>query len=85
MSGGGNRVIKGRMGSSVNDCQFSKEDIDRMVGRLNELTGCSEHCREKKDALEEKIARSGKELATLKQTLKKYQMEVEVCILKALF
>ncbi|KAG1714925.1 Structural maintenance of chromosomes protein 4 [Nymphon striatum] len=77
MSGGGNKVIKGRMGSSVNTCEFSKSDIDNMVAKLNELSGKSEQCREQKYSLEGKISSLNKELNTLKQTLKKFQMEIE--------
>lgn len=70
MTGGG-RVMKGRMGSSINT-EVSQEELDRMESQLNEKVTKLQGCQERKLQLEENVQRLRPELRDMKNTLEKY-------------
>ncbi|XP_028276137.1 structural maintenance of chromosomes protein 4 isoform X2 [Parambassis ranga] len=70
MTGGG-RVLKGRMGSSI-DTEVSQEELDRMESKLNEKVTTLQGCQDRKLQLEENIQRLRPQLRDMKNTLEKY-------------
>jgi len=70
MTGGG-RVMKGRMGSSINT-EVSQDELDRMERKLNEKQTQLQGCQEKKLQLEENVQRLRPQLREMKNTLEKY-------------
>ncbi|KAM9812168.1 structural maintenance of chromosomes protein 4 [Syngnathus typhle] len=70
MTGGG-RVMKGRMGSSLNT-EVSQVELDRMESKLNENVTKLQDCQEKKLQLEENVQRLRTQLRDMKNTLEKY-------------
>ncbi|XP_072320218.1 structural maintenance of chromosomes protein 4 isoform X2 [Eucyclogobius newberryi] len=70
MTGGG-RVMKGRMGSSINT-EVSQEELNRMESKLNEKVTKLQGYQEKKMQLEENVQRFRPELREMKNTLEKY-------------
>ncbi|XP_057694289.1 structural maintenance of chromosomes protein 4 [Corythoichthys intestinalis] len=70
MTGGG-RVMKGRMGSSLNT-EVSQVELDRMESKLNENVTKLQGCQERKLHLEENVQRLRSQLRDMKNTLEKY-------------
>ncbi|XP_061734094.1 LOW QUALITY PROTEIN: structural maintenance of chromosomes protein 4 [Nerophis ophidion] len=70
MTGGG-RIIKGRMGSSLNT-EVSQEELDCMERKLNEKASKLQGCQERKMQLEENVQRLRSQLRDMKNTLEKY-------------
>ncbi|CAL1570578.1 unnamed protein product [Knipowitschia caucasica] len=70
MTGGG-RVMKGRMGSSINT-EISQEELNQMESKLNEKVTRLQDYQEKKLQLEENVQRFRPELRDHKNTLEKY-------------
>ncbi|XP_051934611.1 structural maintenance of chromosomes protein 4 isoform X1 [Hippocampus zosterae] len=70
MTGGG-RVMKGRMGSSLNT-EVSQVELDRMEIKLNENVTKLQGCQERKLQLEENVQRFHSQLRDMKNTLEKY-------------
>ncbi|XP_075892320.1 structural maintenance of chromosomes protein 4 isoform X2 [Nelusetta ayraudi] len=70
MTGGG-RVMKGRMGSSLNT-EISQDEMDRMESKLNDKLSKHRDCQDKKLQLEEKLQRLQPQLRDMKNTLEKY-------------
>ncbi|XP_077422649.1 structural maintenance of chromosomes protein 4 [Vanacampus margaritifer] len=70
MTGGG-RVMKGRMGSSLNT-EVSQVELDRMESKLNENVTKLQGCQDRKLHLEENVQRLRSQLRDRKNTLEKY-------------
>nr|XP_057935119.1 structural maintenance of chromosomes protein 4 [Doryrhamphus excisus] len=70
MTGGG-RVIKGRMGSSLNT-EVTQEELDCMESNLNKKVSKLQGCQERKMHLEENVQRLRSQLRDMKNTLEKY-------------
>ncbi|XP_077468486.1 structural maintenance of chromosomes protein 4 [Stigmatopora argus] len=70
MTGGG-RVMKGRMGSSLNT-EVSQGELDHMESNLNENVTKLQGCQERKLQLEENVQRLRSQLRDMKNTLEKY-------------
>ncbi|XP_056612785.1 structural maintenance of chromosomes protein 4 [Triplophysa dalaica] len=76
MTGGGGRVMKGRMGSSV--CpDISQEQLDKMESALNKEMTQLQDWQQRKLQLEEKVHRSRCELRDMKNTLEKYSASIQ--------
>lgn len=71
MTGGGGRVMKGRMGSSLHT-EVSTEELERMESKLNEKVQQLQSSLERRRQLEEKVQPLRKELRDMKNTLEKY-------------
>ncbi|KAJ8368790.1 hypothetical protein SKAU_G00088180 [Synaphobranchus kaupii] len=76
MTGGGGRVMRGRMGSSLGS-EVTQEELDRMEGRLREQVGQLQSCQERRLQLEERVHRLGNELRNMKNTLEKYTASMQ--------
>ncbi|XP_061639069.1 structural maintenance of chromosomes protein 4 [Phyllopteryx taeniolatus] len=70
MTGGG-RVMKGRMGSSLNT-EVSQEELDRIESKLNENVTKLKGCQERKLQLEDNVQHLRSHLRDMKNTLEKY-------------
>ncbi|XP_077396706.1 structural maintenance of chromosomes protein 4 [Festucalex cinctus] len=70
MTGGG-RVMKGRMGSSLNT-EVSQVELERMESKLNENVSKLQGCQERKLQLEENVQLLRPQLRDMKNTLEKY-------------
>ncbi|KAI8743640.1 structural maintenance of chromosomes protein 4 [Biomphalaria glabrata] len=76
MSGGGNTVCKGKMGSAaVSD--VDPKDVAEMEKTLEQLNGESATLRQRKFKLEDTIAQQEKDLTILKHDLKKFTIELQ--------
>ncbi|NXL95551.1 SMC4 protein, partial [Alectura lathami] len=76
MSGGGGRVMRGRMGSSiVND--VSAEEVNRMESQLQKDAKRAVQCREEKVQLEEDIAKLRQHVRDMRNTLEKYTASIQ--------
>ncbi|XP_070988028.1 structural maintenance of chromosomes protein 4-like isoform X1 [Oncorhynchus clarkii lewisi] len=71
MTGGGGRVMRGRMGSSIGT-EVTQQELDRMESKLNEKVVQLQGCQERKLQLEEKVQRLRQQLRDMKNTLEKY-------------
>ncbi|KAM6961494.1 LOW QUALITY PROTEIN: structural maintenance of chromosomes protein 4 [Aplochiton taeniatus] len=71
MTGGGGRVMKGRMGSSIGT-EISQDELNRMESKLSEKVVQLQGCQERKLQLEEKVQRLRLQLRDMKNTLEKY-------------
>ncbi|KAA0702502.1 Structural maintenance of chromosomes protein 4 [Triplophysa tibetana] len=76
MTGGGGRVMKGRMGSSVSP-DISQEQLDKMESALNKEMTQLQDWQQRKLQLEEKVHRSRCELRDMKNTLEKYSASIQ--------
>ncbi|XP_070539333.1 structural maintenance of chromosomes protein 4-like [Ptychodera flava] len=76
MSGGGNKVAKGRMGSAVIS-DVRKEDVEKMEKKLNADMKQAEQCHDNKIQLEEKVERLEKNLKEMKHSFDKYHMDIK--------
>ncbi|XP_036392385.1 structural maintenance of chromosomes protein 4 [Megalops cyprinoides] len=76
MTGGGGRVMRGRMGSSLGT-EVTQEELDKMESKLSEQVVQLQSCQEGKLQLEEKVHRLRKELRDMKNTLEKYNASIQ--------
>ncbi|KAI7800473.1 structural maintenance of chromosomes protein 4 [Triplophysa rosa] len=76
MTGGGGRVMKGRMGSSV-CADVTQAQLDKMESALNKEMTQLQDWQQRKLQLEEKVHRSRCELRDMKNTLEKYSASIQ--------
>uniref|UniRef100_A0A9J8CP97 Structural maintenance of chromosomes protein n=1 Tax=Cyprinus carpio carpio TaxID=630221 RepID=A0A9J8CP97_CYPCA len=76
MTGGGGRVMKGRMGSSV-CADVSQEQLDKMESDLNKELTQLQDWQQRKHQLEEKVHGARRELRDMKNTLEKYTATIQ--------
>ncbi|XP_072525283.1 structural maintenance of chromosomes protein 4 isoform X2 [Salminus brasiliensis] len=76
MTGGGGRVMKGRMGSSIGT-EVTQEQLDRMESSLNEKVVQLQGWQQRKQQLEEKVHKQRRELRDMKNTLEKYTASIQ--------
>lgn len=76
MTGGGGRVMKGRMGSSV-CADVTQEQLDKMESALNKEITQLQDWQQRKLQLEEKVHKSRRELRDMKNTLEKYSASIQ--------
>uniref|UniRef100_A0A673HD52 Structural maintenance of chromosomes protein n=1 Tax=Sinocyclocheilus rhinocerous TaxID=307959 RepID=A0A673HD52_9TELE len=77
MTGGGGRVMKGRMGSSV-CADVTQEQLDKMESDLNKELTQLQDWQQRKHQLEEKVHNARRELRDMKNTLEKYTATIQV-------
>uniref|UniRef100_A0A672NYY8 Structural maintenance of chromosomes protein 4 n=1 Tax=Sinocyclocheilus grahami TaxID=75366 RepID=A0A672NYY8_SINGR len=77
MTGGGGRVMKGRMGSSV-CADVTQEQLDKMESELNKELTQLQDWQQRKHQLEEKVHKARRELRDMKNTLEKYTATIQV-------
>ncbi|KAG8136104.1 putative Structural maintenance of chromosomes protein [Naja naja] len=82
MTGGGGRVMKGRMGSSV-IVETSEEEVHKMESQLQKQSQKAMLCQEQKAQLEEIIAKLHKNIREMKNTLEKYTVNYDKVAAKA--
>ncbi|XP_061072830.1 structural maintenance of chromosomes protein 4 [Conger conger] len=76
MTGGGGRVMRGRMGASLGS-EVTQEELDSMEGRLrNEVTQL-QSCQERKLQLEERLQHLNNQLRSMRNTLQKYTASMQ--------
>ncbi|KAK1168475.1 structural maintenance of chromosomes protein 4 [Acipenser oxyrinchus oxyrinchus] len=71
MTGGGGRVMKGRMGSSLAQ-EVSQEELDTMESKLKKDVALAQTYQEGKGKLEEKVHTMRQTIREMKNTLEKY-------------
>ncbi|KAF4103742.1 hypothetical protein G5714_014729 [Onychostoma macrolepis] len=76
MTGGGGRVMKGRMGSSV-CADVTQEQLDKMESDLNKELTQLQDWQQRKHQLEEKVHKARRELRDMKNTLEKYTATIQ--------
>uniref|UniRef100_A0AAY5F1L1 Structural maintenance of chromosomes protein 4 n=1 Tax=Electrophorus electricus TaxID=8005 RepID=A0AAY5F1L1_ELEEL len=76
MTGGGGRVMKGRMGSSIGT-EVTQEQLDSMESVLSEKVLQLQGWQQRKQQLEEKVHKQRKELRDMKNTLEKYTASIQ--------
>uniref|UniRef100_A0A671LMG0 Structural maintenance of chromosomes protein n=1 Tax=Sinocyclocheilus anshuiensis TaxID=1608454 RepID=A0A671LMG0_9TELE len=76
MTGGGGRVMKGRMGSSV--CMCDCAQLDKMESELNKELTQLQDWQQRKHQLEEKVHKARRELRDMKNTLEKYTASIQI-------
>ncbi|XP_042676994.1 structural maintenance of chromosomes protein 4 isoform X1 [Centrocercus urophasianus] len=76
MTGGGGKVMKGRMGSSV-VTDVSPEEINRLESELQRDSKRAVQCEEEKLQLEEDITKLEKNVREMKNTLEKYTASIQ--------
>uniref|UniRef100_A0A671LKW0 Structural maintenance of chromosomes protein n=1 Tax=Sinocyclocheilus anshuiensis TaxID=1608454 RepID=A0A671LKW0_9TELE len=76
MTGGGGRVMKGRMGSSV-CADVTQEQLDKMESELNKELTQLQDWQQRKHQLEEKVHKARRELRDMKNTLEKYTASIQ--------
>ncbi|XP_010899218.2 structural maintenance of chromosomes protein 4 isoform X1 [Esox lucius] len=76
MTGGGGRVMRGRMGSSIGT-EVSQQELDRMEKTLSEKVVQLQGCQERKLQLEETVPRLRQQLREMKNTLEKYSNSMQ--------
>lgn len=76
MTGGGGRVMKGRMGSSIST-EVTQEQLDKMEKALNEKVVQLQSWQQRKQQLEENVLKQSKELRDMKNTLEKYTASIQ--------
>ncbi|XP_067221549.1 structural maintenance of chromosomes protein 4 [Chanodichthys erythropterus] len=76
MTGGGGRVMKGRMGSSV-CADVTQEQLDKMESALNKEVTQLQDWQQRKQQLEEKVHKARRELRDMKNTLEKYTATIQ--------
>uniref|UniRef100_A0A673GGD4 Structural maintenance of chromosomes protein 4-like n=1 Tax=Sinocyclocheilus rhinocerous TaxID=307959 RepID=A0A673GGD4_9TELE len=77
MTGGGGRVMKGRMGSSL-CADVTQEQLDKMESELNKELTQLQDWQQRKHQLEEKVHNARRELRDMKNTLEKYTATIQV-------
>eukprot|EP00058_Branchiostoma_floridae_P017967 XP_002603456.1 hypothetical protein BRAFLDRAFT_80430 [Branchiostoma floridae] len=76
MTGGGTKVIKGRMGSSVVS-DFNPKEMENMESKLARLSQQAQQLKERKRGLEETVQRLERELTKIKMDQKKFDMDIK--------
>ncbi|NXF02815.1 SMC4 protein, partial [Smithornis capensis] len=76
MTGGGKKVMKGRMGSSV-VMDISEEEVSRMESRLQKDSKRAVQCEEEKLQLEESIRKLQQEVREMRNTSEKYTASIQ--------
>ncbi|XP_074954673.1 structural maintenance of chromosomes protein 4 [Phalacrocorax aristotelis] len=76
MTGGGGKVMKGRMGSSV-VADVSEEEVNKMESQLQKDSKRVLQCEEEKLQLEETIRKLGKGVQEMRNTLEKYTASIK--------
>ncbi|NXM70322.1 SMC4 protein, partial [Serilophus lunatus] len=76
MTGGGGKVMKGRMGSSV-VMDVSEEEVSRMEAQLHKDSKRAVQCQEEKLQLEEAIRKLQQEVWEMRNTLEKYTASIQ--------
>lgn len=80
MSGGGGKVSRGAMGSTVIECTHTPEELKAMAQEIDTLSNSLTEARRSILNLQEKISKITKELSMLKLSVKKRQSNYKVCI-----
>lgn len=78
MSGGGNRVSKGRMGQSIVTSQIQPQDIDVMEHKVQQMESQLREHHSKQSSLENQIHTLDTELNKMQINFQKYTMEEKV-------
>ncbi|XP_060731020.1 structural maintenance of chromosomes protein 4 [Tachysurus vachellii] len=76
MTGGGGRVMKGRMGSSIGT-EVTQEQLDKMENALKEKVAQLQGWQQRKQQLEESVHKQRQELRDMKNTLEKYTASIQ--------
>ncbi|XP_032924267.1 structural maintenance of chromosomes protein 4 [Catharus ustulatus] len=76
MTGGGGKVMKGRMGSSV-VMDISEEEISKMESQLQRDSQRAVQCEEEKSQLEEDIRKLQQEIQDMRNTSEKYKASIQ--------
>ncbi|NXC47693.1 SMC4 protein, partial [Penelope pileata] len=76
MTGGGGRVMKGRMGSSI-VCDVSAEEVNRLESELQKDSEKARRCEEEKLQLEEEVPKLERNVREMRNTLEKYTATIE--------
>lgn len=76
MTGGGGKIMKGRMGSSVM-VEISEEQLNKMESQLQKDTAQATHCQEEKVQLEEAVSRLRFSVREMKNTFEKYSASIK--------
>ncbi|NXD31260.1 SMC4 protein, partial [Spelaeornis formosus] len=76
MTGGGGKVIKGRMGPSV-VVDISEEEISEMESQLQRDSKRAMQCEEEKSQLEEAIGKLQQDIRVMRNTLEKYTASIQ--------
>ncbi|XP_078522984.1 structural maintenance of chromosomes protein 4 isoform X2 [Lissotriton helveticus] len=76
MTGGGGKIMKGRMGSSVM-VEISEEQLNKMESQLQKDTAQATHCQEEKVQLEEAVSRLRLSVREMKNTFEKYSASIK--------
>ncbi|MBN3310461.1 SMC4 protein, partial [Amia calva] len=76
MTGGGGRVMKGRMGTSLGT-DISQEELDKMEFRLTKETEVAQSNQERKGQLEERVQKLRQSLREMRNTLEKYTASIK--------
>ncbi|KFM62010.1 Structural maintenance of chromosomes protein 4, partial [Stegodyphus mimosarum] len=74
MTGGGNRVVKGRMGQTVIENSFSSEDVEKMNAALNNLYTKLSDLKQLHRNLEDQISQKSKHLSSVQHSIKKKKL-----------
>ncbi|XP_060761829.1 structural maintenance of chromosomes protein 4 [Neoarius graeffei] len=76
MTGGGGRVMKGRMGSSIGT-EVTQEQLDKMESALKEKVAQLQGWQQRKQQLEESVHKQRQALRDMKNTLEKYTASIQ--------
>ncbi|XP_077204669.1 structural maintenance of chromosomes protein 4 isoform X1 [Paroedura picta] len=76
MTGGGGKVVKGRMGSSV-VVETSEDEICKMESQLQNGSQKATHCQEQRVQLEETVAKLCQSVREMRNTLEKYSASIQ--------
>ncbi|NWI87344.1 SMC4 protein, partial [Pitta sordida] len=76
MTGGGGKVLKGRMGSSV-VMDVSEEEVSRLEAQLHKDSQRAVRCEEEKAQLEESIRKLQQEVREMRNTSEKYRATIQ--------
>ncbi|KGL84187.1 Structural maintenance of chromosomes protein 4, partial [Tinamus guttatus] len=76
MTGGGGKVMKGRMGPSV-ITDVSEEEVTKMESQLQKDSTRAKQCEEEKNQLEDDIAKLQQNIREMRNTLEKYTASIQ--------
>ncbi|XP_060098400.1 structural maintenance of chromosomes protein 4 isoform X1 [Heteronotia binoei] len=76
MTGGGGKVLKGRMGSSV-VVEMSEDEICKMESQLQNDSQKAMQCQEQRVQLEETVAKLSQSVREMRSTLEKYSASIQ--------
>ncbi|KAK8771706.1 hypothetical protein V5799_025049 [Amblyomma americanum] len=77
MSGGGGRVMRGKMGQTVLDESMNAEQVEQLTSQLTALENKARDLHERRSILEDKINSLRKDVTASKHALQKFQVEVK--------